>query len=177
MGAPFTDADEMITAPLMVTVRNARGRAMLDAAVAAGRVEVLQRGGKGGRGLPSEGDRRGITMKTVEGDSMVKSLTQRDYVAGDQAAATFCNLAKPPTICRDDPAAISESSSRAPDTSSAPPRVHLTAPDRAPPCRVFPWCKQGAPPFVANILATVIAKTLPKAGCLTHAAPRPAPSP
>ena len=128
MGAPFTDADEMITAPLMVTVRNARGRAMLDAAVAAGRVEVLQRGGKGGRGLPSEGDRRGITMKTVEGDSMFKSLTQRDYVAGDQAAATFCNLAKPPTICRDDPAAISESSSRAPDTSSAPPRVHLTAP-------------------------------------------------
>ena len=54
-------------------------------------------------------------------------------------------------------------------------RATSRASHRAPPCRVFPWCKQGAPPFVANILATVIAKTLPKAGCLTHAAPRPAP--
>ena len=42
MGAPFGAGDEMITAPLMVTVRNPRGRRMLDAAVAAGRVEVLQ---------------------------------------------------------------------------------------------------------------------------------------
>ena len=66
MGAPFGAGDEMTTAPLMVTVRNARGRRMLDAAVAAGCVEVLQRGGHGGRGLPSEGDRRAITMKTVQ---------------------------------------------------------------------------------------------------------------
>ena len=58
----------MVTAPLMVTVRNARGRALLDAAVAAGHVEVLQRGGHGGRGLPSEGERRAITMKTVQAD-------------------------------------------------------------------------------------------------------------
>lgn len=104
MGAPFGEKDEMVTAPLMVTVRNARGRAMLDAAVRAGRVEVLQRGGKGGRGLPSAGQRRAITMKTVEGDSMVKRLTQPGYVAGDQ----------------------------------------------------------GAPPWVADVLATLIAKTLPK---------------
>mgnify|MGYP004195490911 CR=1 FL=1 len=66
MGAPFGAKDEMTTAPLMVTVRNARGRRMLDAAIEAGRVEVLQRGGHGGRELPSEGDRRLITMKTVQ---------------------------------------------------------------------------------------------------------------
>ena len=42
MGAPFdADTDEMQTAALMVTVRNERGRAMLDAAVRRGRVEVL----------------------------------------------------------------------------------------------------------------------------------------
>ena len=81
MGAPFGADDEMITAPLMVTVRNSRGRRMLDAAIAAGRVEVLQRGGHGGRGLPSTGDRRVITMKTVQADSMVKSLLEPDYVA------------------------------------------------------------------------------------------------
>ena len=99
----------MVTAPLMVTVRNARGRAMLRAAVEAGRVEVpylpvsphispylpisphispylqvLQEGGHGGRRLPSAGDRRLITMKTVEGDSMVKSLTDAAYVRAEQ---------------------------------------------------------------------------------------------
>ena len=54
MGAPFEAGSEMTTAPLMVTVRNARGRAMLDHAISVGRVDVLQRGGKGGAGLLSE---------------------------------------------------------------------------------------------------------------------------
>ena len=104
MGAPFdASKDEMTTAPLMVTVRNERGRRMLDTAVKSGRVEILQRGGVGGRELPSTGDRRQITVKTVQGDSMVKTLLEPDFVAGDQ----------------------------------------------------------GAPPFVANILADVIARTLP----------------
>ena len=104
MGAPFdASKDEMTTAPLMVTVRNERGRRMLDTAVKSGRVEILQRGGVGGRQLPSTGDRRQITVKTVQGDSMVKTLLEPDFVAGDQ----------------------------------------------------------GAPPFVANILADVIARTLP----------------
>jgi hypothetical protein len=105
MGAPFDGgADEMVTAPLMVTIRNPRGRELLERAVASGRVEVLQDGGHGGRGLPSEGDRRPITMKTVAADSMVRSLTEPGFVAGDA----------------------------------------------------------GAPPFVANLLASIIAKTLPK---------------
>ena len=104
MGAPFdASKDEMTTAPLMVTVRNAKGRRMLETAVASGRVEILQRGGAGGRQLPSTGDRRAITVKTVQGDSMVKTLLEPDFVAGNQ----------------------------------------------------------GAPPFVANILADVIARTLP----------------
>ena len=104
MGAPFdSKKDEMTTAPLMVTVRNSRGRRMLDTAVKSGRVEILQRGGVGGRELPSTGDRRQITVKTVQGDSMVKTLLEPDFVAGNQ----------------------------------------------------------GAPPFVANILADVIARTLP----------------
>ena len=103
-GLPFdAKKDEMTTAPLMVTVRNAKGRRMLDTAVKSGRVEILQRGGVGGRELPSTGDRRSITVKTVQGDSMVKTLLEPDFVAGDQ----------------------------------------------------------GAPPFVANILADVIARTLP----------------
>ena len=104
MGAPFdASKDEMTTAPLMVTVRNERGRRMLDTAVKSGGVKILQRGGVGGRQLPSTGDRRAITVKTVQGDSMVKTLLEPDFVAGDQ----------------------------------------------------------GAPPFVANILADVIARTLP----------------
>ena len=105
MGAPFdAGASEMTTAPLMVTVRNARGRRMLETAVGAGRVEVLQRGGHGGRGLPSSGDRRPITMKTVEADSMVKTLTDASFVPADA----------------------------------------------------------GAPPWIASLLADVIARTLPK---------------
>ena len=76
---------------------------MLDTAVKSGRVEILQRGGAGGRELPSTGDRRSITVKTVQGDSMVKTLLEPDFVAGNK----------------------------------------------------------GAPPFVANILADVIARTLP----------------
>ena len=87
MGAPFdADGDEMTSAPLMVTVRNARGRAMLDEAVRAGSVEVLQDGGHGGKTLPSTGDREAITMKTVAADSMVKSLLDPEFVAGDQGA-------------------------------------------------------------------------------------------
>lgn len=89
MGAPFSNDDEMTTAPLMVTVRNARGREMLETAVASGRVSILQRGGKGGRALPSTGDRRAITMKTVAGDSMVKSLTDPSFIAGDKGAPPF----------------------------------------------------------------------------------------
>ena len=61
MGAPFdAKRDEMTTAPLMVTVRNERGRRMLDTAVKSGRVEILQRGGAGGRGrrIISRGSRR-----------------------------------------------------------------------------------------------------------------------
>ena len=86
MGAPFTSGSEMTTAPLMVTVRNGRGRQMLERAVAAGRVEVLQRGGKGGAGLLSEGDRAKITLSTFERDSLVQTLTNPDYVAGDRGA-------------------------------------------------------------------------------------------
>ena len=86
-----------------VTVRNAKGRRMLDKAIESGRVEILQRGGAGGRELPSTGDRRQITVKTVQGDSMVKTLLEPDFVAGSK----------------------------------------------------------GAPPFVANILADLIARTLP----------------
>ena len=53
MGAPFAaDADEMTTAALMVTVRNERGRAMLEEAVRKGRVEILADGGHGGATLP-----------------------------------------------------------------------------------------------------------------------------
>ena len=88
----------------MVTVRNGKGRRMLEGAVAAGRVEILQEGGHGGRGLPSEGDRRPITMKTVAADSMVKSLTDPSFVPADA----------------------------------------------------------GAPPLVANLLASIISRTLPK---------------
>ena len=51
-------------------------RRMLDEAVRSGRVEILQRGGHGGRELPSSGDRRGITVKTVQGDSMVRRCRQ-----------------------------------------------------------------------------------------------------
>jgi coenzyme F420-reducing hydrogenase beta subunit len=88
MGAPFdADSDEMTSAALMVTVRNARGQAMLDEAVGAGRVQVLQDGGRGGAALPSSGDRAAITMKTVAADSMVKSLLDPDgFVAGNAGA-------------------------------------------------------------------------------------------
>ena len=70
----------------MVTVRNSRGRAMLDEAVAAGRVEILADGGHGGAALPSTGERGGITMKTVAADSMVKSLLEPGFVPGDAGA-------------------------------------------------------------------------------------------
>ena len=87
MGAPFdAQADEMTTAQLMVTVRNAKGAAMLDKAVEQGRVEVLCEGGHGGRALPSTGDRTAITMKTVAADSMVQSLTDASYAPGPQGA-------------------------------------------------------------------------------------------
>ena len=87
MGAPFdADGDEMTNAALMVTVRNDRGQRMLDHAVSKGRVEILQEGGHGGKALPSTGDRSVITMKTVAADSMVKSLLEDDFVAGDQGA-------------------------------------------------------------------------------------------
>ena len=87
MGAPFDGgADEMTDAALMVTVRNARGQSMLDEAVRRGRVEILQSGGRGGAGLPSSGDRGAITMKTVEADSMVQSLTDPAYAPADAGA-------------------------------------------------------------------------------------------
>jgi len=86
MGAPFERDSEMTSAPLMVTVRNERGRRMLGHAVAAGRVEVLRRGGKGGVGLLSEGDRTKITAATFKKDSLVQTLTNPAYVAGDQGA-------------------------------------------------------------------------------------------
>jgi len=86
MGAPFSENDEMTTAALMVTVRNAKGSAMLDNAVARGRVEVLQEGGHGGKLLPSTGDRRKITMSTVERDSLVQTLTDPSYTPGDKGA-------------------------------------------------------------------------------------------
>jgi len=86
MGAPFDAADEMTSAALMVTVRNGKGQAMLDEAVRAGRVEILQDGGHGGASLPSSGERGTITMKTVEQDSMVKSLTEAEYVPLEQGA-------------------------------------------------------------------------------------------
>ena len=114
MGAPFGADDEMITAPLMVTVRNSRGRRMLDAAIAAGRVEVLQRGGHGGRGLPSTGDRRVITMKTVQADSMVKSLLEPDYVAGDQGAPPWVGDILATLIARTLPKVSSPSPSPSP---------------------------------------------------------------
>ncbi len=105
MGAPFeAERDEMVSAPLMVTVRNRKGRRMLARAVAAGRVQVIREGGHGGRALPSSGDRRPITMKTARADSMVQSLTKPGYVAGDR----------------------------------------------------------GAPPWIGNVLASLIARTLPK---------------
>ena len=87
MGAPFdADSDEMTSAALMVTVRNERGQAMLDEAIQRGRVQILKDGGHGGRDLPSTGDRGAITMKTVAADSMVKSLLDADFVAGDAGA-------------------------------------------------------------------------------------------
>ena len=58
MGAPFEAGDAMQTAPLMMTVRNGRGAAMLECAVRARRVTVVADGGHGGRSLPSGGDRR-----------------------------------------------------------------------------------------------------------------------
>ena len=90
MGAPFdADDDEMTTAALMVTVRNERGREMLEEAVRQGAVEILQDGGHGGRALPSSGDRRAITMKTVAADSMVKSLTDPNFVAASEGAPAW----------------------------------------------------------------------------------------
>lgn len=87
MGAPFdADDDEMTTAALMVTVRNERGRAMLDEAIRVGSVEILQDGGHGGEALPSSGDRTAITMKTVAADSMVKSLLDPGFKAGEEGA-------------------------------------------------------------------------------------------
>jgi 7-hydroxymethyl chlorophyll a reductase len=59
---------------------------MLERAVAAGRVQILQEGGHGGRALLSTGDRRPITMKTVSRDTMVQSLTTPGFVAGDRGA-------------------------------------------------------------------------------------------
>ena len=84
MGAPFERGAEMTAAPLMVTVRNKRGARMLAAAERAGRVVA-----KRAAGMPSSGDRGPITMKTVEGDSMVKTLTDPAYVAGDAGAPPF----------------------------------------------------------------------------------------
>ena len=90
MGAPFEGTkDEMVSAQLMVTVRNPKGRRMLERAVAAGRVQILQEGGHGGRALPSTGDRRPITMKTVSRDTMVQSLTTPGFVAGDRGAPSW----------------------------------------------------------------------------------------
>jgi len=87
MGAPFdASTDEMVTAPLMVTVRNPRGQQMLETAVASGRVEILQRGGHGGRDLPSSGSRRAITIKTVEADSMVKTIIDPSFAPADRGA-------------------------------------------------------------------------------------------
>ncbi|KAL3916320.1 MAG: hypothetical protein SGPRY_006874, partial [Prymnesium sp.] len=87
MGAPFDrDSSEMGTAPLMVTVRNPRGRALLENAVSAGRVSVLQRGGKGGVGLQSEGDRDKITRATFRRDSLVQTLTDPSYVPAEKGA-------------------------------------------------------------------------------------------
>lgn len=86
MGAPFSDQDEMTTAALMVTVRNAKGSAMLENAIAKGRVEVLKEGGHGGKLLPSTGDRRTITMSTVKRDSLVQTLTDPAYTPGDKGA-------------------------------------------------------------------------------------------
>ena len=87
MGAPFdAEGDEMTTAALMVTVRNDRGRRMLDHAVGVGAVEILADGGHGGKVLPSTGSRSVLTMKTVAADSMVKSLLDENFVAGDAGA-------------------------------------------------------------------------------------------
>ena len=86
MGAPFDAGDEMQTAPLMVTVRNARGAAMLDAAVAASRVSVLVEGGHGGAALPSSGDRTELAMQTARRDSLVQSLTEPEFAPADQGA-------------------------------------------------------------------------------------------
>ena len=58
-----------------VTIRNPRGRELLERAVASRRVQVLREGGHGGRSLPSEGDRRAITLKTV---TRAPTLTSRD---------------------------------------------------------------------------------------------------
>ena len=71
---------------MMVTVRNAKGVAMLDEAIASGRVEIIQDGGHGGASLPSSGDRAAITMKTVAADSMVRSLTDATFVPGAEGA-------------------------------------------------------------------------------------------
>ena len=90
MGAPFdADKDEMQTAALMVTVRNERGRAMLDEAVRRGRVEVLLDGGRGGAALPSTGDRSKLAFATFERDSIVKSLTDASFVAADAGAPSW----------------------------------------------------------------------------------------
>uniref|UniRef100_A0A7S0NYQ9 Coenzyme F420 hydrogenase/dehydrogenase beta subunit C-terminal domain-containing protein n=1 Tax=Calcidiscus leptoporus TaxID=127549 RepID=A0A7S0NYQ9_9EUKA len=87
MGAPFdAAADEMTSAALMVTVRNGRGRQMLQRAIARQRVEVLQDGGHGGGALPSSGDRRELTLQTVSRDTMVRSLLEEGFVAAEVGA-------------------------------------------------------------------------------------------
>ena len=85
MGAPFDGrVDEMTRAPLMVTVRNNRGARMLDTAVGADRVHVILDGGYAGTHLPSHGDRTSITLQTVRGDSLVRSLTDATFIPATQ---------------------------------------------------------------------------------------------
>jgi len=87
MGAPFDGrVDEMTRAPLMVTVRNNRGARMLDTAVGADRVHVILDGGYAGTHLPSHGDRTSITLQTVRGDSLVRSLTDATFIPATQGA-------------------------------------------------------------------------------------------
>ena len=92
---------------------------MLDTAVKSGRVEILQRGGVGGRELPSTGDRRAITVKTVQGDSMVKTLLEPDFVAGDQGAPPFVANILADVIARTLPTGWSSHVIRSTTTTSA----------------------------------------------------------
>jgi hypothetical protein len=106
---------------------------------------VLQRGGHGGRRLPSEGNRRVITMKTVQvhADSRLKSthhllltthrLQPTAYESLRSLLTAYCSL--------------------------------LTQADSMVKTLLDPSYvagDQGAPPWVGDILATVISRTLPK---------------